>query len=565
MAESEESQRDLKAELNDLERALVDARNRLEMAEATAAHALSGNDPRDHQKAKCDQMVAAAMIDSAKSKVRNKKVEALSSPGAGVIAPVDVLRTFHRTNKGFIALAKKNEEGAVKPWAGLPVETIDEWFPEIVEEMSEEGYAMPNTVRRVGNVVKRTGYAYPIATKNNVQCLNAAFVDIDHYKLGVSQGAVLGATYDYADEGVIPWPSMWGFSGQGVWVFWLLRDELHPDFSPLADERKNREMYRAINTALVRRFENVGADATKIHRASWSRFPGTRHRKTGKRARYLPNIPIETGTMPVYTLPEMVDVLGLTFTPLPVRTAPLHLPGKRFDKSAAVSTIVEGGTRHRAPHRARVRELEMLNDMRGGFREGCREYALWVFACSLRSMGLQESDVHQRARVFASKFNPTLPAARVDHQVRRRAVVSRWRSAEIARRLNITPAEYALLDCLVPKPVKDARDQARAASWDQKQAERREQYQDWLRMCWTYSRQRGGAEFPRPVTEAAKRVGVNRRTIQRWEKEYSTFEWFGSARCEWFVSAMKRSYPVECDILDAIPLPSPLPVFTGQN
>ena len=463
------------------------------------------------------------------------------------IAPVEVLRTFHRSRDGFIATARKSEADGFKPLAGLPVSTIDEWFPSMVAELAEDGYFTPNTMGRAGSVDKRTGFAYPIPTNNNVKYLNAQYVDIDNYKMGVSAGAVLGLIYDYAENGVVPWPSVWAFSGRGVYVFWILRDEQAPEFAPLARDRGNREKYRAIETALVDRFLSVGADEYAKNESRYLRWPGTRHSGSGKVARYLVNIDAETGAMPIHTLTGMVDALGLTFTPLPTSTDRPKLPSTPVDAHKAKRTAAAGGTRQRAPHRARVRELEILNDMRGGFREGCREYVLWVFACSLRSMGLREADVHQHARAFASKFNPPLPADRVDHQAKRRASVSRWRNAQIAKRLQVTAAEYALLDALVPASVRDGRNKTRCAAWKEKRTADKEKYIAWLGMCFECIRQRGPEAFPRPVTAAAKKVGVSRMTLHRWEKELRLAQvdqwpdlWIRSGRVNWWFEALHR-------------------------
>jgi DNA-binding XRE family transcriptional regulator len=449
------------------------------------------------------------------------------------IAPIEVLRTFHRSKDGFIATARKTEAG-LRPLAGLPVDSLYEWFPSMAEELAQDGYFIPNTMSQVGSVSKRTGFAYPIPTNRNVKYLNAQYVDVDNYKLDIPVGIATGVIMDYAENDLIPWPSVFAWSGRGVYSFWILRDEHAPEFAPLANNRNNRETWRAIQTALIQKLLNVGADAQHYHEAGWLRWPGTKHSKSGKVSRYFVNIDGDTGTMPVYTLPQLIETMGLSFAPLP--EPPARIPGKRKTTRSAVAG--SGGTRARAAHRLRARELEVLNDMRGGFREGCREYALWIYACSLRSMGLSEDEVYEHAFAFADKFKPHLERGRVAHQVRRRANVSRWRNAELARRLNVTDQEAEFLEMIVPRSIRQGREKARAKASKAKTAAQKKKYTAWLEKCWTFTRQKG--KRPYPQKKMADEIGVSRMTVHRWEKEMLTKEWFYSIRAEYFLEVLAK-------------------------
>lgn len=426
------------------------------------------------------------------------------------LAPIEVLRTMHRSRDGFIPLARKSE-GRVRPYAGLPVSTLDEWFPSIVEELTEDGYFAPNTMRKAGRVF-RTGYPYPIPCDCNVKYLNANFVDVDCHKLKpepISWTLALAVVLQYAEENVIPMPSFFARSGRGLYVLWMLRDEADPGIAPVANMKDNREKWRAVETSLIKRLANIGADAVACNEARWLRLPGSIHTGAKNRPRVTYMVLLnDNGEMPLYELPDMLSLMDIQYAPLPpVVPKGFRLPpGKRpKGKGSRVPS------RARSPHRLRAREIEILNDMRGGFREGCREVVLWVYSCSLRSAGLDESQVWDECQKLAAKFRPKLPAARFHHAVQRRKRASRWRNSTVARWLAVADDEAEYLSMLVPDPLRKKRERAAERAREKRRVENA-----YAQLRFLDLRQRGDMS----KRAIARELGVSATTILNWERAW---------------------------------------------
>lgn len=429
-----------------------------------------------------------------------------------ILPPIQVLRTFHRSRDGFIALAKK-VDGSIHPWAGLPVASLNEWFPSIIEELSEDGYFMPNTVGQVGSVSKRTGYPYPIPKNRNVKYLNANFVDIDCHVLNIPWTTAMAVLLQYADQDVVPMPSFIARSGRGLYGLWVLRDEDDQGAAPLANYKDNRERWRAIETGLIKRMENIGADAIACNEARWLRLPGSIHTGADGRPRTTYMVLLDkNGVMPVYTMPQMISLMGITFAPLPEITSP-PLPPRPADATYSRRRYGPGTTRMTATHRLRAREIEILSDLRGGFREGMREQVLWVYACSLRSAGMDEGQVWDQCQRLAAAFKPHLDVARIHAAVSRRTRVSRWRNFTLARWFNVTDDEAEFLTMLVPHAIRAKRDKDHRTCQAAREAERMTKQREFIRIR---SAPRGDELSLRTM---AKKIGVHPTTVMRWDEQ----------------------------------------------
>ena len=123
-------------------------------------------------------------------------------------------------------------------------------------------------------------FAKPTRRALHLAFLTHAYVDIDLYKLPVPPNpGVAGIMIRLFcnDEG-IPEPSLIVFSGRGVYLKWMWS-------SPLPRAAAGRAV--AVNKALVRRFEEWGADPAAVDVSRVLRVVGTTNSRSGERAEIL--------------------------------------------------------------------------------------------------------------------------------------------------------------------------------------------------------------------------------------------------------------------------------------
>ena len=139
---------------------------------------------------------------------------------------------------------------------------------------------------------------------DSVSRLNACWVDLDYYKLGLTAGEVIGQIYDRQAEGVIPPPSYLKDSGRGLWVVWLLGMEPR-------HYKEHLERWRAIQAKLTTMFLPQGADVLSNDPARVSRVLGSLNPKSNRRANMMVFARDDSGLPIRYRLAELADRLGV--------------------------------------------------------------------------------------------------------------------------------------------------------------------------------------------------------------------------------------------------------------
>jgi hypothetical protein len=134
--------------------------------------------------------------------------------------------------------------------------------------------------------------------------LNACWVDVDYYKLGLTAGEVIGQIYDRQNEGVIPPPSYLKDSGRGLWVVWLLGMEPR-------HYKEHVDRWRAMQAKLTTMFLPLGADVLSNDPARVSRILGSLNSKCDKRANLMVFARDTSGEPIRYRLAELADRLGV--------------------------------------------------------------------------------------------------------------------------------------------------------------------------------------------------------------------------------------------------------------
>jgi hypothetical protein len=312
------------------------------------------------------------MSSSYANRITTLPIEATNFPPSLLEPDAAALLKFHRAEDGYLTLHRKPAANSfVNLGAFLPNE-LDEIFPTFREELERDSYFSVN------------GYAFPLrrGKTKHLRYLNACYVDMDCY--GLSGSEALGKTVQAMAELVIPSASIFGLSGRGVWLFWLLRDVTEPGIPQRAFPEK-RLLYSRIQKALYGRVKNVWPelqpDGNALDMVRVTRIPGSINGKSEKRVAHFASL-TPAGKLRVYTLPELADFLDLEERkPVPAKILRFgrRLPNRRNGWVARWEKALQW--------------FETLRGLRGGFNEGCRHYALYIYALLLRRNGLSEGEV----------------------------------------------------------------------------------------------------------------------------------------------------------------------------
>jgi len=213
-------------------------------------------------------------------------------------------------------------------------------------------------------------YTYFAKTDTNIRELVTITVDLDSYKRGLPVEIALGVVLHHCQTDRVPLPSLFARSGRGSYLIWLLKDD---DGRPPLNTCGNHARYRAIVENLLFRFEDLEADAHSLIPSQFYKSPGTINTKTGRRVYYAAFGGGPLAEIPLYTLDQIKDALGIHLTLLPSIDGDRLLGNREFKLHR--SQPGHGGERHRAC----ISEIEQINAARGGLKEGCRAMALFFY------------------------------------------------------------------------------------------------------------------------------------------------------------------------------------------
>ncbi len=194
-----------------------------------------------------------------------------------------------------------------RPWQQRSTSTklLDGWFGNNKQHLRRDSFAAINRF-----------YGWHRAQEYVVR-LGATFVDIDCGRSAFDLSALEAADilHGLVDLGLLVQPSMFQFSGRGLWAFWLLRDEEDPSTTPFANAH-NRELWTALqqHTAdtIAEAFPSLKLDRPAGELTRVTRLHGSVNPSAGRRVRYelLPNA---AGEPVRYSLEELAELYGLRF------------------------------------------------------------------------------------------------------------------------------------------------------------------------------------------------------------------------------------------------------------
>ena len=316
---------------------------------------------------------------------------------------LDAALMLHRHDDGHVAFTRRTPDGGMEPLFMLTPGEAQRRLPGIDEFLlhdsffSVHGYTRtapmgwkhkPTGLPAIGTDKHRpTGNRRFGRVTENVRYLNALFCDLDcgrpaneaktPAELMTARETQRKVEY-LQDGGYIPPFTMMGFTGRGINLFWLLKDDHAPDKSPQA--HGNRVVaWKKAQKELCDRMECYGlpVDRSGSLITQVYRNEGSINTKSGKRVSYALTTQFdEHHNLMGYTIPEICKALNLG-------TVATALPGKTIDqvKPPQYRRTVKPGTggqqetsNFKRLNAMRADDLLRLEQHYQGFRKRNEEY-----------------------------------------------------------------------------------------------------------------------------------------------------------------------------------------------
>lgn len=195
------------------------------------------------------------------------------------------------SKKAYVAIGRRGDWNT----CSLPVHTgLHAYLPNFLESLlaevlDEDSFATMNSMFRPGRRYTQCEALKDVLgpdqrrimeahrSSESIARLNACWVDVDCYKLGLTRGQVIGQVYDLQSEHKLPSPSYFKDSGRGLWIVWLLGMEVRSYPNDVM-------LWKQIQAKLVTMFTAAGSDAQSTDAARLSRLLGSKNTKADKRA-----------------------------------------------------------------------------------------------------------------------------------------------------------------------------------------------------------------------------------------------------------------------------------------
>ncbi len=204
------------------------------------------------------------------------------------------LRALHRGTEGYIGFTASRSGGGFDNLFSLQMSALEAMFPSVAQWLIQDAFFTVNSMHRAAPYnSKLTGLPGVWRKEKFLRYLNACYVDLD---VGRDLSGVEGSEAltwrdasafvgNLMDSGHLPQCSLFARSGRGVYVFWLLHDEEHPNLPPRYWPEK-LALYKKVNQALGDKLRSMAYDTKSFDGARVLRVPGTRHSKSGECAHY---------------------------------------------------------------------------------------------------------------------------------------------------------------------------------------------------------------------------------------------------------------------------------------
>jgi hypothetical protein len=352
-----------------------------------------------------------------------------ASPG------VDFVRCVHRGGDGYVVFV--GQGGGRWSEYSVRLDRLQAGFDELSDDLNCDAYVSINTTfRAAGRLPNRVAVERGHRPTAAVKYLNACFVDLDFYKEGVDEATALERISDLESTSAIPPISLLVDSGRGIWALWLLYDPDNESRPPKGDPVHYWRSYNEwvhVQEEIGRKFRDLGADPCACDAARVMRLPASINSKCGRQVQLL------RVSNCAYSLPEIASLLGIRMPQVSEKEA-------KHPSRPPVS-VSRSKTGYRRLNELRLRQFQRLQQLRGGFREGCRNYAALLLAIFLRGTGASEQAIAEAVRQMGRQCRPSLPPFETERQLKS-ALGRKWRitDARIAEWLGITDEEASHLE-----------------------------------------------------------------------------------------------------------------------
>jgi hypothetical protein len=332
-----------------------------------------------------------------------------------------------------ISFHKKTDDGTWLDLCSLPVGDLEDVWPFFSVELERDSYYSVNTFHRCGEGKNKNIPCLPRAYRRaeSLKYLNACFVDIDTKKKNLDVENVVAEVERTQAKGLIPPESILVRSGQGLWLFWLLVD---PDnlAMPARANRINRELWKRIQFEICNRLEYIGADQNSKDLSRVTRIPGSIHSGANKQVSYT------FREDRFYTLDQLQQFFGVVLRPRPARA----VRSKPKDENRRRAWL--------ATWEVRLADFNQLRDLRGGFRKGCRTWAVMIYDSILLRCGFKFPEMRDRVLKLARECKPGLSTIKCRELIDWAIKNQRLSDRKIAKWLKITPEESRHLEVFKP-------------------------------------------------------------------------------------------------------------------
>jgi hypothetical protein len=357
----------------------------------------------------------------------------LLEPTAPYLRPI---LEIHRGPDGFVTFHRKHGE-ELENLGSVPIAELKSIFPEFAAELERDSYFSINSFYRAGYCGPHLPMMKPAhRLAKDARYLNACFVDIDfHDQPGpLDFGYQFGQVITLQEKRIIPPASLVMRSGRGLWLFWLLASPQNPLLPPSAFPEKVLA-FNAIEHELIRR---TNADSAARDVARITRVPGSINTKAGDtlRVMYWTQRDVN-GRAYVYTLESLANFLGVELPRLrPTRQAAEPRP-------KASECALRGWS---ALWKQRFDDFETLRRMRGGFSEGCRNHAAYIYGVILRGNGLNDAAIRQAVTILGRECRQPLSEEAIKGAIHQSGESRRQiKDSTIAGYLRVTPEEARII------------------------------------------------------------------------------------------------------------------------
>jgi hypothetical protein len=345
---------------------------------------------------------------------------------------LETLTALHHGEGAAVAFARSAPDGWQECGAILTTNLPAKW-PSIETHLTRDSYFGLSSTYAQPRATRITALGLPRWSRRaeRLRWLNAVAVELDHHaNQNFSVESLLDAFWRELYLQQIPSPTFLSFSGRGLWALWQIADHAN-QAQPVRAFPDKRDLVQRINQALVKKFAHLGADRGVTDAARVMRLPDSVNSKAtpeNSRVRFF------RASASVYTLPELAAALG-------VHARKVSLPDERKRKDQAKTNAAV--MRWRYP----LEGFEQLWKMRGGFSQGTRRPAIYVYSMLLRKNRATPQQVLTACMRLAESLTPALSAADVKRKITasEKAITYNFSNAKLAAMLKITAEERAAL------------------------------------------------------------------------------------------------------------------------